>query len=435
MELTIKKIGINGEGIGYDNKVPVFVMGAFIDEVIECNVTENKGRYKIAELVKVKKSSPDRIPSVCRIQKDCGGCPLLTLNYAKQLEAKEELLKESLKKYANGLQNLVEEIVPSEQILGYRNQCKLPVKFVFGRLQTGMYQAKSNRFIPMEVCKIHDPLLDSTRTQIINLLSERKYHDYDEKTRRGIRNLVLRVADGKIQCTIVTGSDDIDEGTVKQICAMPNMSSVWQNINLSRNFVNLFSDQWKHLGLNKSLMIKEEGLNLKLSAASFFQLNTKQAFKLYSIAKDLVPECDLLVEAYCGVGTMSLMMADRAKEVIGIEIIGAAIKNANENARLNKIDNVKFVCGDAAEETTKISKKRKIDCLLIDPPRTGIDDAMLDCIMKSKIKNIVYISCNPATLAKDLNELSNRYTVDRIIPVDMFPNTPLVESVVLLNRK
>ena len=434
MDLVIKKMGINGEGIGYDNRIPIFVMGALPEDVVECKVIENKGRYKIAELIKVKKPSPARVIATCSIQKECGGCPLMTLTYEEQLKYKRELLIEALKKYAGDYRDLVEEIVGCDSVLGYRNQCKLPVKHVFKRLHTGMYQVKTNRFIPMEKCAVHEPEMDQMRIEIMKILNERHYRDYDEKTRRGIRHIVLRQMNKKIQCTLVTGQDTIDEGTIKVLCGLPNLGSLYQNSNLSRKPGILFGKQWAHLGLNKSLVLEESGLKLKLSAASFFQLNTHQAFRLYEWVRQLIKPCDLMVEAYCGIGGMSLLMHDLAQEVIGIEIIPSAVANATENAKLNKITNRRFLCGDAAEEITKISKKRKIDTLLIDPPRTGIDDLMIDCIMKSKINTLVYVSCNPATLAKDLSVLINRYEVQRIIPIDMFPNTAHVECVTLLSR-
>lgn len=434
MDLTIKKIGINGEGIGYDNKVPVFVMGALQNEVVECKVVQTFPRYKVAELVQIKQKSKDRVMSACRAQKDCGGCPLMILDYQKQLQVKQELLAEALKKYADGYIDLIEEVVPSPQSLRYRNQCKLPIKWIKDKLCSGLYQSGTNHLVGWDACPAHEAELDEARLAITRILNESRYHDYDERNRKGIRSLVVRRLQGKLQATIVTGNDLINKEVIDKIMALPNMTSLFQNVNVSRKQVPMFGEKWENLGGNRSLMIEENGLKLKLSAASFFQLNTQQAFALYQKVHELVPECNLLVEAYCGIGTMSLILSDKADEIVGIEVISSAVKNANENAKLNRIENATFQCGDAAELLEKISKKRKIDVLLIDPPRSGIDDAMLDCIMKSKIKTILYVSCNPATLAKNLKELSYRYEVERIVPYDMFPNTPLVETIVVLKR-
>lgn len=434
MDLTIKKMGINGEGIGYDNKIPIFVMGALPQETVECKVVENHTRYKVAELIRIKKKSSARIQAVCPYQKECGGCPLMTLNYEGQLQVKRELLIEALKKYADGYKAFVEEIIPSPEVMHYRNQCKLPTKMIKNKLCSGMYVAGTNHLVGLDECPVHEKQLDEARVAMTQIFSNAGYRDYDDKARKGIRHFVVRIMGNKIQATVVTGNDIISKAVIEQVMDLPNMASLFQNVNTSRKSVPLFGERWVHLAGNKSLVIEENGLKLKLSPASFFQLNTKQAFELYQQVANVIPECDLLVEAYCGIGTMSLLMAERAKEVIGIEIVNSAIKNANENARLNHIEHAKFIVGDAAEETTKISKRRKIDVLLLDPPRSGIDEAMMDCIMRSKIKTIVYVSCNPATLAKNLKELGYRYQVQRIIPLDMFPNTPHVESVVLLTK-
>ncbi len=175
---------------------------------------------------------------------------------------------------------------------------------------------------------------------------------------------------------------------------------------------------------------------MQLSPRSFFQLNTKQAQKLYRIVADMVGDNnDLLVEAYSGVGAISPYVKDKAKEIIGIEEVKDAVVNANENAKANGAKNVSFLCADAADKLTYLAKKRKIDTLIVDPPRSGLDDAMLYCVLKSKIQRVIYVSCNPATLGKNLAILKDRYVVERIQPVDMFPDTQHVETVVLLSHK
>lgn len=435
MKLTIRKMGINGEGIGYDNHIPVFVPQALIDEEVECQVTEDHGRYKKAELIRVLKPSKNRRPAVCPYQKECGGCPLMILDYEKQLEVKRDFLCESLRKYCPGTEDLIEEVIPSNKTVGYRNQCKLPVKQVSGRLASGIFRTGSSYLTGIKECCVHEKEIDTVRLNVIRILNENGYRDYHEKLKKGIRSVVVRHLAGKIQVALISGQTEITAEVINQVMALPRVVSFYQNINTAPRLVPLFGPVWKHLGGSRSLTVEIHGLKLKLSAASFFQLNTEQAFSLYQEAVSMIPDCKLMVEAYCGIGTMSLMAHEKAQNIIGIEIVGSAIGNANENARLNRIENVRFIAGDAAEELTKISKKSKIDVLLIDPPRTGIDEAMLDCIMRSKIRVILYVSCNPSTLGKNLNDLSNRYEVQRIVPFDLFPNTPLVETIVMLTRK
>ena len=191
-----------------------------------------------------------------------------------------------------------------------------------------------------------------------------------------------------------------------------------------------------HLAGDTSLALTFDGLQLQISPRSFFQLNSAQAVQLYRTIASMVKEGnELIVEAYSGIGAISLYLKDKAKEIIGIESIKDAVVNANQNAKLNGCGHVSFLCDDAASKLTYLSKKRAIDVLVVDPPRSGLDDAMLDCILRSKIKNIVYVSCNPATLGKNLAVLGYRYNVEKIQPIDMFPHTPYVEAVVSLKRK
>ena len=190
-----------------------------------------------------------------------------------------------------------------------------------------------------------------------------------------------------------------------------------------------------HLAGETSLAMELDGLKLQISPRSFFQLNSKQAVQLYRTIASMVKEDnELIVEAYSGIGAISLYLKDKAKEIIGIESIKDAVVNANQNAALNGCEHVSFLCDDAANKLTYLSKKRSIDVLVVDPPRSGLDDAMLDCILRSKIKNIIYVSCNPATLGKNLAVLSSRYNVDKIQPIDIFPHTPHVETVALLSK-
>ena len=191
-----------------------------------------------------------------------------------------------------------------------------------------------------------------------------------------------------------------------------------------------------HLGGDRRLELKLDSLRLQLSPRSFFQLNTEQAKQLYRCVASLIPQHnDLIVEAYSGIGAISLYVKDKAKQIIGIESIKDAVVNANENAKRNNAGHVSFLCADAADKCTYLSKKQQIDTLIVDPPRSGLDDAMLECILRSKIKHVIYISCNPATLGKNLACLKERYEIKTILPFDMFPQTPHVESVVLLVRE
>lgn len=436
MKVVIKKIGINGEGIGYIDKLPVFVPGARIDEEVDIHVVERKKRYAIGKVNRILKESKDRIKPKCYVQSRCGACPLMDVKYPKQREYKQDILKQTLIKYAQINPRLVEKVIPSENVFGYRNQFKLPCANQEGRLVTGLYRTGSNFFIDVKRCIVHEDGLEKMREQILDVLNRFGYEAYDYHTKEGIRSIIVRGFEGNYQCTLVTGNTEIEQRVIDQLMKIKGMYSLWQSVNTVKKTVEIFGPKVTLLAGERLLPFTLKDLKLTISPRSFFQLNTKQALNLYETVASFVSENnDLIVEAYSGIGAISLFLKDKAKEIIGIESIKDAVVNANQNAKANNANHVSFVCDDAANKLEYISKKRKIDVLVVDPPRSGLDDAMLSCILKSKIKKIVYVSCNPATLGKNLDILQSRYRVEKIQPIDMFPHTAGIETVCMLVRK
>ena len=435
MKVTIKKTGINGEGIGYIDRMPVFVPQALIGEEVEIRIVDKQKRYATAELLRVVKSSKNRIRPKCFIQNTCGACPLMIARYPVQLEYKQDLLKQSLIKYAQIDPRKVARVKASEDVFGYRNQFKLPCAMEEGRLVSGLFMPNSNYFIDVKKCWIHEDGLERVRMDIMHVLNTHGCVSYNPHDKKGIRNLVVRGFDNRYQCTIVTGNDELDERLISDLMRIKGLTSLWQSIHTIKKTPEVFGNKMMHLAGETSLAMELDGLKLRISPRSFFQLNSKQAVQLYRTIASMVKEDnELIVEAYSGIGAISLYLKDKAKEIIGIESIKDAVVNANQNAALNGCEHVSFLCDDAANKLTYLSKKRSIDVLVVDPPRSGLDDAMLDCILRSKIKNIIYVSCNPATLGKNLAVLSSRYNVDKIQPIDIFPHTPHVETVVLLSK-
>lgn len=435
MKVTIKKTGINGEGIGYIDRMPVFVPQALIGEEVEIRIVDKQKRYATAELLRVVKSSKNRIRPKCFIQNTCGACPLMIARYPAQLEYKQDLLKQSLIKYAQIDPRKVARVKASEDVFGYRNQFKLPCAMEEGRLVSGLFMPNSNYFIDVKKCWIHEDGLERVRMDIMHVLNTHGCVSYNPHDKKGIRNLVVRGFDNRYQCTIVTGNDELDERLVSDLMRIKGLTSLWQSIHTIKKTPEVFGNKMMHLAGETSLSMELDGLKLRISPRSFFQLNSKQAVQLYRTIASMVKEDnELIVEAYSGIGAISLYLKDKAKEIIGIESIKDAVVNANQNAALNGCEHVSFLCDDAANKLTYLSKKRSIDVLVVDPPRSGLDDAMLECILRSKIKNIIYVSCNPATLGKNLSVLSSRYNVDRIQPIDIFPHTPHVETVALLSK-
>ena len=432
--VTAKKIGINGEGIAYLEGKPVFVDQLLPGEAAEIVLLDSQPRYAKGQVVKRLNDSPQRVKPQCPVQGRCSGCPFMILKPEAQLQVKRELVQEALIKYAGLPRGKVQPVIASPSGLGYRNQCKLPIREERGRLVNGLFEEGSNRVMPIAHCLIHDPDLEALRKQVLALANQFRLKAYDPKRGTGLRTLVLRGFDGQYQCVLVSGEDSLPKEFIEKLKAIPGMTCIMQNINPDKRTRQLFSNRWSLLAGEDRLPVQFGDVRLSLSCASFFQLNRPQALQMMRMAASLIEPCDTLVEAYSGVGGISLMLKEKAKTIIGIEFVPEAVENAKENARLNQAENVRFVCGDAAKEMKKLIRRTKIDAVVVDPPRTGLDGAMIESLRQCQPKQIVYISCNPATLGKNLKELMDLYEVKTVIPFDMFPNTPHVETVVLLSK-
>ncbi|MBQ6223175.1 MAG: 23S rRNA (uracil(1939)-C(5))-methyltransferase RlmD [Solobacterium sp.] len=433
MKLEFKKMGINGEGIGFLQKKPVFCDDVYPGETAEIEITEQNPSYARAKLIRRILSSEHRINSVCPHQQECGSCPLLCLERSAQEENKLGILRETLYRYA-GIKSLhVRKMHGDTRSYGYRSACKLPVAEVNGKLCTGMYARNSNRFIPVDHCPIHTPELEEKRRQILEILNHHKYPVYTSKSRRGLRFLVIRTIQGQTQCTLVTGKETIPEVLIQELSSLPGISGIFQSINQQKNTRSAIGSVPRLLYGAPAMTIEICGITLNLPPDAFFQLNIEQAERLYTMAVSKIDPCDLLVEAYCGVGAMSLMAAAKAKRIIGIENVSAAVEYARHNAVQNGIqEKTQFICEDAAKGLTGI--KEDVGCLLVDPPRSGLSDEMMKAILDKMPQRIVYISCNPATLAKNLNQLKRKYHILTILPYDLFPSTQHIETIAVLSK-
>ena len=423
-------MGINGEGIAYDtNNKPIFIPRALIDEVVDIKIIKEFDTYKTAELVKVIKQSDYRIKAKCKLTHLCGGCPLMILQVKKQLEYKKALIEQSLIKYTNRKYRVL-PVIASEDYFSYRNQFKFPVKLINGQLYSGLYQENTDRLVTIERCIIHNTKLEVIRNNIMKILNLHNIKDYYERIQSGLRCIVLRGFNDTYQLTLITGKNNISDKCINDLFEIDGISSIYQNINISKN-PTAFSDEFRLLCGSKTIELKLNNLVFRLSPNSFFQLNTKQAIKIYDYVNELVKPCNLIVEAYSGIGAMGLITSSKANKVKGIEYVNNAVKNANLNAKFNHLnDKVNFVCGDAAKYLELINEP--IDYLIVDPPRSGLDDNMLSAILKKLPSTIIYVSCNHSTLAKNIASLSDRYNVEIIQPFDMFTNTAHVECITLM---
>ena len=354
------------------------------------------------------------------------------VKYPAQCKMKEGNLKETLIKYAD-YNGRILPIIKNPEPLSYRNSCKLPFGEEYGELYTGMYERDTNHFQKMERCYVHSKLLEQTRQEVLKIMNEHHLKMYDDKKKTGYRTLVMKEFDSKIQIIFVTGKEDISEEFIHDVTQLEGVVSIWQSVKTETKR-EVFGDM-RFIWGEEKMHLQLEDIQLSLLPRSFFQLNTKQSVNLYNVVKDWMPRSKTTVEAYSGIGAISLFVKDKAEEIIGVESIQDAVDNANENAILNHADNVSFICEDAGSALAHLVQEKDVDTLIVDPPRSGLDDTMKETILKSKIKTMIYVSCNPATLAKDLGVLKKEYRIVKIQPVDMFSQTPHVETVCLLTRE
>ncbi len=433
MKLKFVKMGINGEGIAYIDQKPVFVEGVYPHEEAEVEITEKHDTYMKGQVKKITWWSKERVRTDYPYMIE-EGAPLFAMKYPNQLAHKKQLLEEALWKYAKVRSSFVRDMHGSEITLGYRSQCKLPVQESHGRIMTGMYVPGTNHWHPIKYSLIQDPDLERARKQILHFIDHSDLHAYNPKEEKGLRYLVIRAIDGNIQTTLITGKDKVHKELIEDIMSIKGMSALFQSVNTDKKTIQIFGSEVHKLAGEDTQPVKLGEITLHLSPRSFFQLNVRAAQKMYEMAVSKIDECNTLVEAYCGVGAMSLMASHKAAHVYGIENVPEAIKNAQLNAQENGIENTDFLCMDAAEGLNKISSFEQVDCLLVDPPRSGMDEAMIQAIEKAAPKKIIYISCNPATLGRNLKDLKHSYHVVSVIPFDLFPHTPHVESITVLER-
>lgn len=436
MKAEIKKWGINGEGIAYLKKKPIFVENAIPGETVDLHITENKGSYAIGEVNKVLVPAPRRREPICPHWQTCGGCALMHVDYKGQIRMKEQALKQALKKYA-GYTGPIEPMIKNPDPLGYRNACKLPFGLENGKTVTGMYKRGSNEFVSLDRCIIHSKKLEKVRQELTPLIQKAGLKPADDQ-HPGLKTLVLKEFDGKVHVVFVTTPMEIPQSLVDDILeTIPEVASIWQSIKEKDDpDFELFGKKVLHLGGEMKMTLNLDEFELDLLPKSFFQLNTKQAINLYKTIASWIPaHSKLLVEAYSGVGAISLFAADQADEVIGIEWIEDAVANANANAMINGKQNVSFICSDAGEEMEKLAKTRQIDTLIVDPPRSGFNRKMKESILRARPKTLIYVSCNPSTLGKDLEILQKAYRIKKVQPFDFFSQTPNIETAMLLELK
>lgn len=437
INLDIVRMGINGEGIGFWKQKPVFVIGALEGETVTLNKLELKKNYYIGTLDKVISKSKQRINSPCKLYGKCNGCSLLHATYQAQCQFKQDYLLESLAKYGPSIKpSIIKPIIKSKSHFAYRNHAKLLLKKYDGIWHAGLYASGSNRFIRLDdSCLIHDKTINETINKVLTWLNKQSFDNYDEKSKLGLRGITIRYLQKQLSIVLVTGKDSLNQESVSDLINITNACVVAQCINTKRNMVNLLDGQLKYITKEHQLKIKVNDLTIAIGCQSFFQLNYDGLLSMIDVIGKYLPEQGNLFEGYCGVGLLSLANHSKVKSGVGVEIIDNAIVSANKNAKRNRLDQYLFKCGDSAQEFRYLHNKCHFDTVLLDPPRQGLDDAMLQSLLRSNVEHVVYVSCNPSTLAKNLSILAKKYNIESIQPIDMFPQTNLVETVVLLHHK
>lgn len=437
--LTIRRLGINGEGVGYFKKQVVFVPGALPGEEVVVEATKIQPKFAEARIKKIRKPSPHRVAPPCPVYEQCGGCQLQHLRYEQQLVEKRDIVLQSLERHAKlKLDELdLRPMIGMEDPWSYRNKSSFQVGVEKGKVLAGLYGLNSHKLINIEQCAVqHSATTEATLT-VRRILQDLHIPIYNEKTRKGIvRTIVTRVGiqSKELQVVLITTQKDLPKRdlVIAEITKrLPGVKSIVQNINGQRTSL-IFGTETATLSGTDFIQETLGDLQFELSARTFFQLNPVQTVKLYDEVEKAAALTgkEKVVDAYCGVGTIGLWVAGQAAEIRGMDIIKESIEDAKKNAARHGIKHATYVTGKAEEWLPKWTKEGwRPDVVIFDPPRTGLDGSLLETLLKVKPKKIVYVSCNPSTLARDIQTLSSKYKVEYIQPVDMFPQTSHVECV------
>ena len=454
MEIPVKKNkeyivdiidnGFDGEGIAKIDNFTIFIPNSIKGEKVKILIVKVLSSHAFGKIIDVIQKSKNRTESDCSTYKRCGGCSLRHIKYSETLNMK----RNSVQSLANKMLNTkikVENTVGMENPYHYRNKAQYPVGIdKSGNPVIGVFANRTHEIIPIEKCLIQDERTEEIAKYIVNYITRNNISIYNEKTRKGlVRHIVTKIGKrtNEIMVILVINGNEIpDENKlVKELTSkFTNIKTIIKNINKKNTNVILGEKNVTIYG-NGYIKDKLGNLTFKISPASFYQVNPSQAEKLYKIgvdAADITKE-DVVFDLYCGIGTISLFMAQYAKKVYGIEIVEQAVKDAVENAKMNGINNAEFIAGDVENVLDDLINVQKImpDIVMVDPPRRGLDKTSIKNMLEIKPKKIVYISCNPATLMRDLKELEGAYEIKSIKPVDMFPFTGHVECVALMGRK
>ncbi len=430
-QVEIKKLGINGEGIGYINKKICFVQNALPGEIVEVEIIEDNRKFLKGKVLKTMNVSSDRVESFCKEDHFCQGCSLTALSYKQHLPHKKGILKDALKKYTDfDVESLpIKAVIPAITQTGYKKVISLPVTYFKGKVAVGIYQRESKYLTFMNNCSMQDPLINQCLVKIENILNEYKVRDYNDKVKKGLRFMKVRNIAGQIQVLFVTGQDGISEEVTKAIGQIEAIKSIYFTINTSRH--QDFEQQgYKKIYGQSTLPFQCFEQQYLYSIKSEFPINPEMEMKKLDIMKSFIPENTSVLSLNCGIGLLELSLS---QHVVAIDDKNYHIKDAKDNVKFLHKDNVEFICKNIDEATVQQCKKKRFDIAVIRCEE--LSRAIKQSLVLSKVKDVIYVSDHPSSLAKDLDELSSYYQIESIIPLDTYPYTSKLDTIVKLKRK
>ncbi len=472
-EITIEDIGNDGEGIGHIDGMAVFVKDAMPGDVARIKIIKDKKKYAYGRLMEIIKPSKDRVVPICSHARSCGGCSIMHVSYERQLAWKQDKVANCLKRIGGieNVESIMEPIIGMENdekesfpAVRYRNKAQFPVgRDKNGSVIIGFYAGRTHSIIDTDVCYLQHPVNDEIIRLIRHFLEEYNVTTYDEEKHAGlVRHILTRIGrtTGEVMvCVIINGEElvgtkeydagngsagnikyiNVEHELVEVLKDIPGMTSIVVNVNKEKTN-RILGDKCRTIWGNDTITDYIGDVKYQINPLSFFQVNPIQTEKLYGKALEYASLTgdETVWDLYCGIGTISLFLAKRAKKVMGVEIIPEAIEDARNNAQINGITNAEFFVGKAEEVLPREYKSNGVyaDVIVVDPPRKGCDIVALDTMLEMSPKRIVYVSCDPATLARDIKILvAGGYKLEKVCAVDQFSHSGHVESVVLITRK
>ena len=436
--------GFEGEGIAKIDNFTIFIPGAIKGEKVKILIVKVLSSHAFGKILEIIKKSEYRQDVDCSTYKRCGGCNLRHVKYKETLKMKQNAVQSLVNKtLKNKIQ--VQATIGMENPFHYRNKAQYPIGInKEGQPIIGVFANRTHEVIPIEKCYIQNPKTEEIAKFILNFIKEHNISIYNESTRQGLfRHIVIKIGikTNEIMCILVINGKTIpkEKELIEEILKkFSNVKTIVKNINTKNTNVILGQENINIYGNGYIQDILGE-YTFKISPLSFYQVNPIQAEKLYELGVKMaqITKNDIVFDLYCGIGTISIFMAKYAKKVYGVEIVEEAVKDAKENAKINNVTNTEFYAGDVEKVLDDLINQKGIipDIVMFDPPRKGLDKTSISNILKIKPKKVVYISCNPATLIRDLADFEEYYDVNTIIPVDMFPYTSHVEVCALLELK